>query len=68
MIFKKGQHYDPANYRPISLTSVPCKILEHILVSTIMIAKTCADHYYFEKSGKNVSRECLSYINLQLNF
>jgi len=26
-----------------------------IIVSTIMIAKTCADHYYFEKSGKNVS-------------
>ena len=35
-IFKKGEHYDPANYRPVSLTSVPCKILEHIVVSTLM--------------------------------
>ena len=35
-IFKKGQHYDPANYRPVSLTCIPCKILEHIIVSTLM--------------------------------
>ena len=35
-IFKKGEHYKPSNYRPVSLTSVPCKILEHIIVSHIM--------------------------------
>ena len=34
-IFKKGEHYDPANYRPVSLTSVPCKILEHIITSAL---------------------------------
>ena len=34
--FKKGEHYDPANYTPVSLTSVCCKVLEHILTSNIM--------------------------------
>ena len=35
-IFKKGEKYDPANYRPVSLTSVACKVLEHIITSHIM--------------------------------
>ncbi|KAI8488032.1 hypothetical protein Bbelb_341500 [Branchiostoma belcheri] len=32
----KGERYRPENYRPISLTSIPCKIMEHIVTSTIM--------------------------------
>ena len=35
-IFKKGDRGDPSNYRPISLTSVCCKILEHIIHRYIM--------------------------------
>lgn len=35
-IFKKGKKSDPGNYRPVSLTSVCCKILEHIIYSQIM--------------------------------
>ena len=35
-VYKKGEHYKASNYRPISLTSVCCKILEHILVSNMM--------------------------------
>ena len=30
-IFKKGKRSAPNNYRPVSLTSVTCKILEHII-------------------------------------
>ena len=32
-IFKKGKKSDPANYRPISLTCICCKIMEHIILS-----------------------------------
>lgn len=35
-IFKKGDRTIASNYRPISLTAIACKILEHILHSNIM--------------------------------
>ena len=34
-IFKKGNRHLPENYRAVSLTSVPCKILEHIICSHV---------------------------------
>ena len=35
-IFKKGQNYDAANYRPISLTCVCSKLLEHIVTKHVV--------------------------------
>lgn len=35
-IFKKGDRTKPSNYRPVSLTAVVSKMLEHIVVAQIM--------------------------------
>ena len=35
-LFKKGDKSDSVNYRPLSMTCIPCKLQEHIMHSTIM--------------------------------
>jgi hypothetical protein len=45
-IYNKGQKSEPGNYRPVSLKSVPCKILDSILKDEIM------EHLSREKINK----------------
>ena len=35
-IFKKGDRAESKNYRPVSLTSICCKVLEHVIHSQVM--------------------------------
>ena len=35
-LYNKGDRALPSNYRPVSLTCVPCKMLEHIVCTNIM--------------------------------
>ena len=36
LLFKKGDRSLACNYRPVSLTCIPCKLFEHIVCSNIM--------------------------------
>src|SRR6218665_2202121 len=35
-LFKKGNRSDPCNYRPVSLTTVVCKIMERIVKDSVV--------------------------------
>ena len=35
-VYKKGDQSKPSNYRPISLTSICCKVIEHIIHSSVI--------------------------------
>ncbi|MBY0581224.1 MAG: hypothetical protein K2P53_06055 [Rickettsiales bacterium] len=47
-IFKKGNKLKACNYRPVSLTSVPCKVMERIIKERIL--KHCSQHNLISKS------------------
>ena len=57
-IFKKGDKTDPANYRPISLTCVLCKVLEHIVASNILKHFTAQNILYNLQHGFREWRSC----------
>ena len=57
-IFKKGQKYDPANYRPISLTCVTSKLMEHIICSNLMEHASQNNILYSLQHGFRERRSC----------
>lgn len=57
-IFKKGSKSEALNYRPVSLTSVPCKLLEHIIFRCIMIYLNSLDILVDVQHGFRSGRSC----------
>lgn len=57
-IFKSGDSSMPSNYRPISLTSIPCKLLEHIISSAVMTYLTEQNYFIPNQHGFQRGRSC----------
>jgi len=66
-IFKKGDRSCAANYRPVSLTSVRCKIMEHILSSSIMKHLEQYDILTDAQHGFRKDRSCETQLILTLH-
>ncbi len=66
-IFKKGDRSDPSNYRPVSLTSIPCKILEHIIHSNMMTHFETHNLLNNEQHGFRRGRSCETQLALTVH-
>ena len=66
-IYKKGEKYDPANYRPVSLTCICCKSLEYIIVSKIMQHlsedKILVESQHGFRSGRSCETQLVQFIH-----
>ena len=64
-IFKKGDPLAPSNYRPVSLTSIPCKLLEHIVHSNIINhlseQKILCDHQHGFRKKRSCETQLVSF-------
>ena len=59
-IHKKGDRTDPSNYRPVSLTSQVCKVLESIIVEKVTKHLTDNDLLNDAQHGFRAGRSCLT--------
>ena len=57
-IFKKGDKHCPGNYRPVSLTSVSCKVLESLIRDALMEHLTTYRLLSDEQHGFRPKRSC----------
>ena len=66
-LFKKNDRSLARNYRPVSLTCVPCKLLEHIVCSNIMAhldeCKLLSDRQHAFRKGHNCETQLTTVIN-----
>ncbi|XP_053389728.1 uncharacterized protein LOC128552706 [Mercenaria mercenaria] len=59
-LFKKGDRHQAAKYRPVSLTSITCKLLEHIVNSSVMTHFDKQDVLCDNQHGFRKRRSCES--------
>jgi hypothetical protein len=57
-VFKKGEKSKPANYRPISLTCICSKLMEHVITSAIMTHASDNNILYEHQHGFRSKRSC----------
>ena len=57
-IFKKGEKSDTSNYRPISLTCILCKVMEHIIASNLKAHLNRHNILYDLQHGFRQKRSC----------
>ena len=57
-VYEKGQKYNSENYRPISLTCICCKLLEHLIVKHIMSHADTHNILYPLQHGFRTGRSC----------
>ncbi|XP_047127759.1 uncharacterized protein LOC124808615 [Hydra vulgaris] len=58
-LFKKESRLDAANYRPVSITSVPCKVMEKIIKEQIT--------KYLEKNELHLKQSTWIYVQKDIN-
>jgi hypothetical protein len=66
-IYKKGAKSDPGNYRPVSLTSVPCKILESLIKDAVMKHLENEKLIKDSQHGFMAGRSCTTNLTIFLN-
>ena len=59
-IFKKGNRTDPGNYRPVSLTTICCKIMEQFIRDSIVKHMNDNNLYNECQRGFRSSRSCIT--------
>ena len=59
-IFKKGSKFDAGNYRPVSITSIPCKVLESIIRDRLLKHLEGNNLLSHEQHGFRCNRSCLT--------
>ena len=59
-IFKKGSKSSPDNYRPISLTSIPCKIMESIMRDNVVEYLSLHQLIRTSEHGFIANRSCMT--------
>ena len=57
-LFKKGEHYKAANYRPVSLTSIFSKLMEHVIASQLMGHLNTNNIFYDLQHGFQDKHSC----------